>query len=110
VVQEQNKVVKVSDGRVLARDIVKVRLAVWNLVEHFLEEHAESRVFLDGILELPENRHELLGRVGVDMLDGLVQVSVLVSPVLREPLAGTWCVVLVRHRVVSLVHLWCVCL
>ena len=104
MVQKQDEVSEVPDGRVLSGDVVEVRLAVGDLVEHLLEEHVETRVFLDGVLELLQDRHELLGRVSVYMLDGLVEVGVLVSLVLGEPLPGPGCVVLVGDRVVALVH------
>lgn len=57
-----------------------------HLREHELEQHVQPRVPLDHLLELLQHRVQLFG-VRVDMLNGVVEEFVVVSLVLRQPVA-----------------------
>ena len=57
------------------------------LLEHHLEQHIQPGVLLYHLLKLYQSRVELF-RVGIDMLNCVVQKLVVVSLVLREPVSG----------------------
>lgn len=86
VVEDSKHVAIVPDGLV-TRGVLVVGTLLGNLIPHLSEEHADSRVGLNEVLELLQHRDELLG-VLVDMLDLLVQPFLVDTAVRRQPGAG----------------------
>jgi hypothetical protein len=64
-----------------------------HLIKHAGKQHVESTITLDHFLELLHDWQQLF-RVLVDVSDGLINECVVVSLVLRHPLAHTMNMVL----------------
>lgn len=58
-----------------------------DLLKHAAEQHVQPRICLDGLVKLLQLWSELFW-VGVYMLDGVVEELVVVSLVLRQPVAS----------------------
>jgi hypothetical protein len=68
MVEHVQHVVVVAD-LALAGRVLGVGRAARDLVPHLAEVHVDARVALDQVLKLLQDRDQLLARVGVDMVD-----------------------------------------
>lgn len=70
------------------------------LVEHGIEEHVQPTILLDHFLELLHHGQQLLG-ILIDMLDRLIDKSVVMSLVLGEPSSDSMRSSSVKQRIQS---------
>lgn len=87
VIEEFEHVDVISDLLVVL-GVVDVRLLLRDLLEHGLDKHEKVGVSLNEFFELDQGRVQLLGVV-VDMLDLLVEPSLVLSVVDRKPVTNS---------------------